>query len=133
MYVQVGQHQVNPLGWPIPLHPDACSTLAFVDNSQELPCQTVAGDSFEVLVETQDCLHQRICQVCCSQSTQDKCHEIDAACLGLLRTLMYPSGNSPCPLLSPLLFAAPCIVLQLPGLCCLPEVLVPQSSQYLLL
>lgn len=68
LYVQVDQQHVNPSGWPILLHPSACSRLAFVGSSDQAPLQTTAGDAVCVMVETQDYLQQRICQVSCIQS-----------------------------------------------------------------
>lgn len=63
MYVQVDQQHVNPAGWPTPLPSTACTRLAFVGSSHDAPLQATAGDSFAVMVETQDRLQQRISQV----------------------------------------------------------------------
>ena len=65
LYVQVDQQDVNPSGWPILLHPSACSRLAFVGSSDQAPLLATAGDTVSVMVETQDRLQQRICQVSC--------------------------------------------------------------------
>lgn len=67
LYVQVDRQHVSPSGWPILLHPSACSRLAFVGSSDRAPLQATAGDAVTVMVETQDCLQQRICQVSCNQ------------------------------------------------------------------
>lgn len=66
LYVQVDQQHVNPSGWPILLQPSACSRLAFVGNSHQVPLQVTAGNAFSVMVETHDCLQQRVCQVSCN-------------------------------------------------------------------
>ena len=66
LYVQVDQQPVNLSGWPILLQPSACSRLAFVGSSHQVPLQATAGNAFSVLVETQDSLQQRICQVSCN-------------------------------------------------------------------
>ena len=65
LFVAVHQQQVNPLGWPILLHPAACTSLAFTGQGKAdaQPMQTTAGELFSVLVETQDALGHRISQV----------------------------------------------------------------------
>ena len=65
LYVLVDQQHVNPSGWPILLQPSACSRLAFLGSTHQVALQATAGNSVSVMVETQDSLQQRICQVSC--------------------------------------------------------------------
>ena len=69
LYVQVDQQHVSPLGWPILLQPSACSRLAFLGSSRQVTLQATAGNAISVMVETQDCLQQRICLVSCNPPT----------------------------------------------------------------
>ena len=56
------------------LSPNACTSLAVVGCHQTAAAEVVAvaGEAFCVLVETQDALQQRICQVC-PQFLQNVC------------------------------------------------------------
>ena len=64
--MQVNQEQINPQGWPITLSPEGCSSLAVVghDCQDAASLHATAGEAFCLLVEAQDALQQRICQVC---------------------------------------------------------------------